>query len=110
MGDLSPAYDRKRPSVVENGATPFLRKGHPDFSDAFVKHAERQLDPAAAATYQQLADDAHAFDPLDARQLAKHFLAAKRVVVDSAQPDAVILLCIWWEPQDASEHPVFRRH
>lgn len=27
-----------------------------------------------------------AFDPLDARQLAKHFLAAKRPVADSSHP------------------------
>jgi hypothetical protein len=82
-----------------------LRQGHPDFSQAFVKHARKQLD-TAAATYERLAQDAAAFDPLDARQLAKHFLAAKRAVVDSSGPVAVILLCIWWEPEDASEYPV----
>lgn len=95
---------------VESKCTEFLRQGHPDFSQAFVKHAEQQLDGAAAATFEQLAGDAASFDPLDARQLAKHFLAAKRAVVDSSQSFAVILLCIWWEPQDAPEHPVFERH
>ena len=95
---------------VESKCTEFLRKGHPGFSDAFVKHARKQLDGTAAATYEQLADDAHMFDPLDARQLAKHFLAAKRAVIESSQPGTVILLCIWWEPHDAAEHPVFGRH
>ena len=85
-------------------------QGHPELSDAFVKHARKRLNCTAAATYEQLAGDAHTFDPLDARQLAKHFLAAKRAVIDSSQPGTVILLCIWWEPQDAAEHPVFRGH
>jgi hypothetical protein len=95
---------------VESKCTEFLRQGHPDFSQAFVKHAKRQLDAAAATTFERLADDPTLFDPLDARQLAKHFLAAKRAVVDASQPFAVILLCIWWEPHDAPEHPVFERH
>lgn len=95
---------------VESKCTEFLRQGHPDFSQAFVKHAKQQLDPAAATTFEQLANDAAVFDPLDARQLAKHFLAAKRAVVDASQAAAVILLCIWWEPHDAAEHPVFKRH
>jgi hypothetical protein len=95
---------------VESKCTEFLRRGHPDFSQAFVKHAKDRLDPAAARTFEHLADDSAVFDPLDARQLAKHFLAAKRAVVDAPEPLKVIVLCIWWEPQDAAAHPVFESH
>jgi hypothetical protein len=95
---------------VESKCTEFLRKGKAEFSDAFVKHAKQRLATAAAATFEQLAADPAAFDPLDARQLAKHFLAAKRAVVDSSEKFTVVLLCIWWEPQDASEFTVFQRH
>jgi hypothetical protein len=95
---------------VESKCTEFLRHGHPDFSKAFVGHAKQQLGEAAIATFEGLAEDAAAFDPLDARQLAKHFLAAKRAVVDSSQAFAVVLLCIWWEPRDAADHRVFQEH
>jgi hypothetical protein len=95
---------------VESKCTEFLRKGHPDFSEAFVKHAKQRLSAAAVRTFERLAADPAVFDPLDARQLAKHFLAAKRAVVDSAHAFAVVLLCVWWEPQDASEYPVFQNH
>jgi hypothetical protein len=95
---------------VESKCTEFLRQGHPHFSTAFVKHAQERLDVTASMTFARLAEDAGLFDPLDARQLAKHFLAAKRAVVDAAQPFKVVLLCIWWEPQDAEDYPVFARH
>lgn len=103
--DLSPVR-----LFVESKCTEFLRKGNADFSDAFVKHAKQRLVKAAAETYELLADDPSVFDPLDARQLAKHFLAAKRAIVDSTEPFQVVVLCIWWEPMDTSEHPVFEAH
>jgi len=95
---------------VESKCTEFLRAGHPNFSPAYVQHARQHLDGAAVETYRRLAEDPDVFDPLDARQLAKHFLAAKRAVVDSADKFTVVLLCIWWEPADSSEHPVFGTH
>lgn len=95
---------------VESKCTEFLRQGHPDFSQAFVKHAKRRSNVATATTFEPLAEDAALFDPLDARQLAKHFLTAKRTVVDATEPFAVILLYIWWEPDDATEQAVFERH
>jgi hypothetical protein len=95
---------------VESKCTEFLRKGHPDFSEAFVNHASQRLGASAVGTFERLVADPGAFDPLDARQLAKHFLAAKRAVVDSARAFAIVLLCVWWEPEDASEHPVFQNH
>jgi hypothetical protein len=95
---------------IESKCTEFLRKGEAGFSGQFVKHAKERLGDTAATTFEVLAAEAAAFDPLDARQLAKHFLAAKRAVVDSPDAFAVVLLCIWWEPQDAGNHPVFERH
>jgi hypothetical protein len=95
---------------VESRCTEFLRKGHPDFSEAFVKHASQRLGAAAVRTFERLVADPDVFDPLDARQLAKHFLAANRAVVDSAHAFAVVLLCVWWEPENASEHSVFQNH
>jgi len=95
---------------VESKCTEFLRSGHPNFSAAFVEHAKQHLDTTAAETYRRLADDPAVFDPLDARQLAKHFLAAKRATVDASRKFTVLLLCIWWEPEDASEHRAFGHH
>lgn len=95
---------------AESKCTEFLRSGEAAFSEAFVKHAKQRLGKAAAETYERLAHDAGSFDPLDARQLAKHFLAAKRAVVDSSESFKVVVLCIWWEPKDASEYPVFKKH
>jgi hypothetical protein len=60
--------------------------------------------------FELLAADPAAFDPLDARQLAKHFLAAKRAAVGAQHKCAVVLLCIWWEPQDEADYAVFARH
>jgi hypothetical protein len=84
---------------VESKCTEFLRKGEANFSDAFVKHAKQRLGTDAAETFARLADHAAAFDPLDARQLAKHFLAAKRAVVDAPEHCRVLLLCVWWSPR-----------
>ena len=95
---------------VESKCIEFLRAGHVAFSDAFVKHARERLGPEATATYERLFEDSHAFDPLDARQLAKHFLAAKRAAVEARGGSRVLLLCITWEPADAASHPVFSRH
>lgn len=95
---------------VESKCTEFLRKGTADFSDAFVRHARERLGKRAAETFEHLASDPAAFDPLDARQLAKHLLAAKRAVVDSSRSFTVVLLCIWWEPADASAYEVFSNH
>ena len=95
---------------VESKCLEFLRKGHADFSEAFVEHARQHLSPAAADTFAVLGEDAFAYDPLDARQLAKHFLAAKRATVDAAVPCRVTLLAVAWEPANAGEYPIFARH
>ncbi len=55
-------------------------------------------------------DDPFAFDPADGRQLAKHFLAAKRVAKDATTRCEIVLLCVAWEPADADRHEVFGRH
>ena len=95
---------------VESKCIEFLRKGHAEFSDAFVKHAEQHLSRTAAGTFRRLFDDPLAFDPVDVRQLAKHFLAARRSVEDGPTPSRVVLVGIVWEPADAHKHDVFRRH
>jgi hypothetical protein len=38
--------------------------------------------PAAAAVFDKVLENRNAFDPLDAPQLLKHFLAAKRVAIE----------------------------
>lgn len=93
---------------VESKCLEFLRESETPFSDAFVKHARDRLSPATAETYERVHTDPHAFDPLDARQLLKHFLAAKRTA--TATGARVVLLCVNWEPSDAAEYPVFARH
>jgi hypothetical protein len=95
---------------VESKCTEFLRQGAADFSEAFLRHAKERLGQRAVETFDLLTTDAEAFDPLDARQLAKHFLAAKRSVVGSPETSKVVLLCVWWEPADAYQFQVFARH
>jgi hypothetical protein len=79
-----------------------------DFSAAFPKKASEHLEPAAASVFETVFANRHAYDPLDAAQLLKHFLAAKRVA--TKQQCEVVLLCVWWEPADADAHPVFAAH
>ena len=93
---------------VESKCIEYLRKSTTSFSSAFVAKAKQHLRPASATIFEQVFEDPHAFDPLDAPQLLKHFLAAKRVAVDSSSH--VVLLCVWWEPSNAAEHPVFAGH
>ncbi len=93
---------------VESKCIEFLRKCATDFSAAFPKKAAEHLDPAAAAVFDTVFADRDAFDPLDAAQLLKHFLAAKSVATE--QQCEVVLLCVWWEPADADAYPVFAAH
>ena len=93
---------------VESKCIEFLRKSETGFSPAFSKKASEHLEPAAAAVFETVFANRHAFDPLDAAQLLKHFLAAKRVATE--QHCKVVLLCVWWEPADADAYPVFSEH
>ena len=93
---------------VESKCLEFLRKGATDFSAAFPKKASEHLKPEAAEVFETVYEDRYAFDPLDAAQLLKHFLAAKKVAL--AQQCRVVLLCVWWEPTDTEAHPVFAAH
>jgi hypothetical protein len=93
---------------VESKCIEFLRKGATGFSAAFRRKASEHLDPVAAAVFETVFGNRNAYDPLDAPQLLKHFLAAKRVAVE--QRCEVVLLCVWWEPTDAETHPVFAAH
>jgi hypothetical protein len=93
---------------IESKCIEFLRKGETDFSAAFPKKAADHLEPAAAAEFGHVFKDRHAFDPFDAPQLMKHFLAAKRVAIE--KNCRVLLLCLWWEPTNAAAYPVFAAH
>jgi hypothetical protein len=77
-----------------------------DFSDAFVRIAAERLGSVAAEAYAAVAADPLAFDPLDARQLLKHFLAGKRRAVEN--DCKVILLHLFWTPANADAFPVFK--
>lgn len=95
---------------IESKCTEFLRRTHTDFSHAFVNHAEKHLSTRAWNTFRDLFDDPFAFDPVDARQLAKHFLAARRAIEDATTSCKIVLACIAWEPTDADKYEVFGRH
>jgi hypothetical protein len=58
--------------------------------------------------FDEVFADRYAYDPLDAPQLLRHFLAAKRVTVHESC--RAILLCVWWEPTDPAGHPAFAAH
>ena len=94
---------------VESKCIEYLRKTSTPFSQEFVKHAQRdkRLDPEAVATFELVREDRYAFDPVDAPQLLKHFLAAKRVALETGCK--VILLCVWWTPEQAHDD-VFKDH
>jgi hypothetical protein len=94
--------------LVESKCVEYLRATDTAFSPAFPAKAAEHLESGAAAVFDEVFADRYAFDPLDAPQLLKHFLAAKRVTVEESC--RAILLCIWWEPTDAAEHPVFAAH
>jgi len=93
---------------VESKCVEYLRASTTDFSPAFVRVARKRLRPEAAALYSLIHDDEHAFGRVDARQLLKHFLAAKRFATERSC--RVTVLYCFWEPSDASEHKVFAEH
>jgi hypothetical protein len=94
--------------LVESKCIEYLRATDTAFSPAFPAKAAEHLAPEGVATFDEVFADRYAFDPLDAPQLLKHFLAAKRVALEGGC--RVILLCVWWEPTDAAAHPVFAAH
>lgn len=94
--------------LVESKCVEYLRKTDTAFSPQFPTKAAAHLEPAAVAVFDEVFADRQAFDPLDAPQLLKHFLAAKRVAIEKRC--RVILLCVWWTPTDAHAHPVFAAH
>jgi hypothetical protein len=93
---------------VESKCIEYLRKTDTRFSMAFPRIAREHLAPSAAEVFEAVFEDRYLFDPLDAPQLLKHFLAAKRAAHDHAC--RVVLLCVWWEPTNAEGWPVFERH
>ena len=94
--------------LVESKCVEYLRPADTAFSPAFPAKAAEYLEPCAAAVFDEVFADRYAYDPLDAPQLLKHFLAAKRVTVEESC--RTILLCVWWQPADAAAYPVFDAH
>ena len=93
---------------VESKCIEYLRKTDTRFSSAFPRIAREHLEPSTADVFEAVHEDRYLFDPVDAPQLLKHFLAAKRAAQEHACQ--VILLCVWWEPTNAERWPVFERH
>jgi hypothetical protein len=52
--------------------------------------------------------DREAFAPVDAPQLLKHLLAAKRVAQEF--DCSVIVLYAWWQPSGAGQYEIFQQH
>jgi Restriction Endonuclease associating with ARP len=93
---------------VESKCIEYLRKTDTRFSSAFPRIAREHLEPSTADVFEAVYEDRYLFDPVDAPQLLKHFLAAKRAAYEHAC--RVILLCVWWEPTNGDRWPVFERH
>ena len=93
---------------MESKCLEYLREARTAFSPSFAAKAAEHLEPAAAAIFRAVVADRYLFEPVDAPQVLKHFLAAKRVALEERQ--RVTLLYVWWEPTNAASHPVFAAH
>lgn len=93
---------------VESKCIEYLRKTDTQFSSAFPRIAREHLESSAAEVFEALHEERDLFDPVDAPQLLKHFLAAKRTA--RIERCRVLLLCVWWEPTNADRWPVFEQH
>jgi hypothetical protein len=84
--------------LVEGKCIEFLRRSRKDekFSPAFAKKAAQHLEFGAAEVYDVLEGDPFAFDPLDARQLAKALPCrqARRDGSDSPVPGGLALYMV----------------
>lgn len=93
---------------VESKCLEYLRVKTTDFSKQFVAQARELLDDRAVSEYEHNFNSSDRYERVDARQLLKHFLAAKRVA--KRERCIVRLLYVYWEPTDARKHRVFAQH
>jgi hypothetical protein len=93
---------------VESKCIEYLRATDTSFSQQFLQQAEKHLQPDAAEVFAEVFADRYCLDPLDAAQLLKDFLAAKRLAKEHGC--RVVLLCIWWVPANPSVDEVFDAH
>ena len=93
---------------VESKCIEYLRATDTAFSDQFLKHAQGRLSAASVKVFESVFDDRYCFDPVDAPQLLKHFLAGKRVALEQGRQ--VLLLHVWWQPSNPEIDPVFAAH
>jgi hypothetical protein len=93
---------------VESKCIEYLRATDTGFSEQFPRQAERHLRPDAAEIFRDVFADRFCLDPLDAPQLLKDFLAAKRVA--NQHECRVVLLCVWWVPANPGVDEVFAAH
>jgi hypothetical protein len=96
---------------AESKCLEYLRAHNTDFSDAFVAKAAKVLTRETAEFFATFAAtkkaSGHTYELLDAAQLLKHFLAAKRA---SAGERPITLAYVYWEPADAADHQIFVTH
>lgn len=83
------------------------RPRHP-FSQAYTKKARAVLDKQAARAYAGFEAHPRCYRLLDAGQLLKHFLAAKRTAISHERK--IDLVYVFWEPADARRYTAFALH
>lgn len=94
--------------MIESKCREYLAAREADFSVAFVRHAAGFLSDPAARVFGDLYAGCRSFDPVDAPQLLKDFLAAARRARRGHKP--VILVYAYWEPVDAGDYAIFAAH
>jgi hypothetical protein len=93
---------------VESKCLEYLRGHGQGFSAAYVERARATLGTRAASTYERFEAGRMRFALLDAGQLLKHFLAAKRSALLSRRK--IDLLYVFWQPVDAARYEIFATH
>jgi hypothetical protein len=94
--------------IVESKCREYLAAGEANFSVAFPRKAAQVLSGEAARVFGDVYAGAVTSDPVDAPQLLKDVLAAEKIAHE--QERQVLLLYAYWEPRDADDYRVFKRH
>jgi hypothetical protein len=92
--------------AVESKCTEYLTAKPAKFRDSYKTLPADLFEPAWDEVFRMLNANPIQFAPLDAAQLVKHYLGLRK----SHSGKDVTLLYLFWEPEDAAEHSLFRDH
>ena len=91
--------------AVESKCTEYLTAKPAKFRDSYGTLVPL-LEPGWDKVFRMLNANPLQFAPLDAAQLVKHYLGLRK----SHSGKDITLLYLFWEPEDAAEHSLFRDH